>query len=328
MPKKTRVLIIGAAGFIGRRILRQLELDGLEPVAVSRRARSALAGTGYECHDADATDVARIRPLMRDVDALINCVAGAPEDIVAGAEAMIAAVKDAGRPIRIVHLSSLAAYGSARGLVDESAPLRGDLGAYSAAKATADRRVTDHGAAVILRPGIVFGPGSSWWSDRIARLLVARRLGDLGSRGEGICNAVFVDDVAQAALRAVRLADENLGAYNLGSPEPLTWNHYFAQFARALGVSPVPTISGRRLAFEQRFLALPLKLAELALGSPAAARWNPVPPIRPWLTQICAHDIRLDVTRATSILGMQWTPLGVGLERTANWFRAGGRTVG
>lgn len=328
MSKKTRVLIIGAAGFIGRRILRQLELDGLEPVAVSRRARTSLAGTGYESHDADATDVAQLRPLMRDVDALINCVTGSPDDIVAGAEAMIAAAEGARRPIRIVHLSSLAAYGSAQGVVDESAPLLGDLGAYSAAKAAADRRVAEYGEAVILRPGIVFGPGSSWWSDRIARLLVARRLGDMGHRGEGICNAIFVDDVAQAALRAVRLRDENLGAYNLGSPEPLTWNHYFARFGSALGVDPVPVISGPRLAFEQRFMSFPLKLAEWALRAPRAARWNPWPPIRPWLTEICAHDIRLDVTRATSVLGMHWTPLAVGLERTANWFRAGGRTAG
>ena len=39
--------------------------------------------------------------------------------------------------------------------------------------------------AAILRPALVYGRGSALWSERVARLLRAGRLGDLGAAGDG-----------------------------------------------------------------------------------------------------------------------------------------------
>ena len=105
---------------------------------------------------------------------------------------------------RIIHLSTMSVYGSPTGLVDETAPLRGDLGPYSAAKVAAEATAAAYPHAVMLRPGCVFGPGSEQWSIRIARLLLERRLGDLGAAGDGFCNLVHVGDVVMAILRASR----------------------------------------------------------------------------------------------------------------------------
>ena len=127
---------------------------------------------------------------------------------------------------RVINLGSLAAYGSATGMVNESAELGGDLDAYSAAKAESDRLAQQYDCVLTLRPGIVYGPGSPWWSDRIARLLVRRRLGDLGPRGSGICNLVYVDDVAAAVVRALTLKDLPVGAINLASSGGMTWFAY------------------------------------------------------------------------------------------------------
>jgi hypothetical protein len=57
------------------------------------------------------------------------------------------------------------------------------------------------------------------------------------------------------------------------------------------------------------------------------ARANPLPPLRPWLTELCVRTSCMDATRASQILGMQWTPLDAALEVTAAWFRGGGRTA-
>ncbi len=325
---KPRIIVLGGGGFIGRCILRVLAADGgFETAAVSRRAGAALAGTGVETHDADASDAERLTELMGSAAAVINCVTGEPEVIRRSTDAVLIAAKRVGAPIRIVHLSSLAAYGSARGRVDESAALLGDLGPYSAAKASSDRRMAEHDGAVILRPGIVFGPGSVWWSDRIARLLAAHRLGDLGPHGLGICNLVYVEDVAAAVLSALKVPGSRLGAFNLGSPVPVTWNEYFARYAAALGSLPLHRISRGRLVFETRVVGPPLKVLEFLLQSPRCARWNPWPPIRPWLTELCEQDIHLDVSKAEHRLGLIWTPIDQALQATATWFRDGGRTI-
>jgi 2-alkyl-3-oxoalkanoate reductase len=325
---KSRILVVGASGFIGRRVVEALMIDGrMAPVAVSRNASRAKLPCGVEVHDLDVSEAGALRPLMPGAAAVVNCVAGSPEAILSSTEAIIDAAESLSPPPRVVQLSSLAAYGSVNDRVDESTPLRGDLDAYSAAKARTDDLMTRCHFAVTLRPGIVFGPASAWWSDRIARLLVTRRLGNLGKRGEGICNLVYVDDVAKATLRALDLKGDMLGAFNLANPVPLTWNEYFARYARALHVAPIRPISSARLMLETKILSPPLKLLEIMLRKPAMARWNPFPPIRPWLPDLCARTTCMDVTRAERLLGMDWTPLDIALDATASWFRSGGRTV-
>ncbi len=319
--------MVGASGFIGRRVIHTLSMSGrYTPVAVSRSATRALQGSGIEAHDLDATAPRALDPLMAGATAVVNCFAGSPESIGSSSQSILDSARRLTPRPRVVHLSSLAAYGSASGRIDESTPLRGDLDAYSAVKARTDLMAAASGVAVILRPGIVFGPGSSWWSDRIARLLVARRLGDLGAHGLGICNLVYVDDVAQAALRALGVPAAG-GAFNLANPAPITWNEYFVRYARALQVASVPRISGARLKFETKVLSAPLKLLEVLLKRPSMARANPLPPLRPWLTELCVRTSCMDATRASQILGMQWTPLDAALEVTAAWFRGGGRTA-
>ena len=105
-----------------------------------------------------------------------------PRTIVAATKALCDAARR-NPPRRIVHLSSMAVYGGAEGLVDES-PRRPPLNAYASARieceALVQQYVADGGDAVIIRPSCVFGPGSEPWASRIARLLVSRRLGDLG----------------------------------------------------------------------------------------------------------------------------------------------------
>ncbi|MGD9841879.1 MAG: NAD-dependent epimerase/dehydratase family protein [Steroidobacteraceae bacterium] len=324
---KQRVLILGATGFISRRIVNALaKTDWATPVAASRRIITGLSTSLIETIPLDATDETALTKALAGVTSVVNCVAGDADTIVLGAKMLFSAAGRMASAPRIVHMSSLAAYGSVTGAIDESTPLLGDLDAYSKAKATTEQLGQTYPNLVTLRPGIVYGPESPWWSDRIARLLCARRLGDLGDVGNGFCNLVHVDDVVTAAIEAVRRPGIEGQAFNLSCPTPPTWNEYFAMYGKALGVNPIAKISRLRLAYELKLLAIPLKAIEVTATKLKRPDWHPTPPLRPWLVTLCQHEIQLRVHKAENLLGLHWTPLPQGLQQTAAWFLAGGRT--
>ncbi len=311
---KAPVLVLGASGFIGRRIVAALaSSDWAEPIAAARRPVGGFDGRAVRSVQMDATEPCALARAFDGVAGVINCVAGAPETILRGAQ-VLAAQAAQGSPSRpIVHLSSMAVYGTATGTLDESAPLLGDISPYAQAKVAAERALAAYPRLTVLRPGIVYGPGSLWWSDAIGRLLLARRLGDLGAHGDGYCNLVHVDDVAAAAIRALQTPEAAGQALNLSLPEPPTWNEYFVAYGRALGAVPVRRITARRLAIELKVIGPVIKVVELTRAL------KPPIPIRPWLTDLCRHEIRLNVARAERVLALRWTPLGQGLQHTARW---------
>ncbi len=312
------VVVLGAGGFIGRRIISALlATDWARPIAAGRSIRSADFPRQVERITLDATDLSDLTRVAASASALVSCIAGTPDQITGSGDALFAAAASVSPSPRVVYLSSMAIYGSTTGSVDETAPLRGDGGAYSHAKAAIDTLAAGHPFAVRLRPGIVYGPGSEWWSDKIARLLLQGRLGDLGRDGEGICNLVHVDDVAAAVVQGVRLPAAAGNAFNLANPAPPSWNSYFELYARALGVQPT-RLSKARLFTELRLYGPALKVADKVLGRNNP--WQAYEALRPWLIQLCRHDIRLESVKAQDVLGIRFRPLAEGLNETARWF--------
>ncbi len=318
-----RVLVLGADGFIGRRVLEALGgCDWAHPIAAGRRIAAQPAADGEaERIRLDATDEQALVKVLRNVDAVVNCVAGKAQTIIDNGHALFAAAENSGRP-RIVHLSTMSVYGSATGVVDETSRLHGDLGAYCVAKLTAEYNALHYRRSVILRPGCVYGPGSPQWSGRIAGWLRAGRIGDLGIAGDGWSNLVHVDDVVQAVLRSLTREVEG-EIFNLAQPSPPTWNEYFLRYGKALGCVPVQRISARKLKLETRLLAPPLKVAE-RLGRRFGLHDLP-DAIPSSLLGLFRQEIRLDVRKASERLGMRWTPLKQGIEQTAAWYRTGER---
>jgi nucleoside-diphosphate-sugar epimerase len=316
-PGLERVLVLGASGFIGRRVMRALlESDWATPLAAVHRTPLALASP-FESVQLDATDPVALAAALDGVSGVVNAVTGDAQTIVAGARALFAAVASRSPRPRIVHLSTMLVYADAAGAVDESAPLRGDYGDYSQAKVEVENLAAGYPAIVRLRPGIVYGPESPLWSERIAQWLLAHRLGDLGDQGSGWCNLCYVDDVVTAISRALRTDGIEGEAFNIAMRDPPTWNDYLRRFAAALGTS-FTRISRTRLEFELHAIAPPLKLAELAARA-ARLHWRPPPPIRPWLLRQCVYPQRLEVGRAETRLGLRWTPLAEGLASAASW---------
>ena len=205
--------MLGAGGFIGRRVVAALAAtDWAVPIAAIHRGAPP---RDVDSVRLDATRRDELAPALARADGIVSCVAGDPATIVGAARALFEAAAALPRPPRVVHLSSMAVYGAASGVVDESAPLRGDLSPYAAAKVEAEALARSCPSVVHLRPGLVYGPASREWSDYVGRWLAARRLGDLGAAGRGCCDLVYVEDVAAAVLRALRQPDIDGQAFNL-----------------------------------------------------------------------------------------------------------------
>ena len=303
-----RVLVLGAEGFVGRHVLSALaKTAGITAVAAVRRKKAE------EHLVVDARKTEQLRRAFDGVDAVVNCVTGGPGTIGDNAGALFAAAAETG--VQVIYLSSMAVYGSATGWVTEDAALLGDVGAYSAAKVKAEVFARACPAQVtIFRPGIIYGSGSPQWTERIARLLQARRIGDLGMAGDGCCNLVHVHDLVRAIIAALLVGQGQRDqafrhrVYNLAMPGAPDWNWYFLQFARALGAVPVRRVTARRLTVETKLLAAPLKLAETFPDS----RLPPAIPSS--LARAWRQNLRLDSTRATQELSISWMTLSEGIS--------------
>ncbi|WP_338615865.1 NAD-dependent epimerase/dehydratase family protein [Pigmentiphaga sp. CHJ604] len=309
---KSRILILGATGYVGRSLVTRLARSGwAQPVAGVRRAVDFGDVPTVQC---EATDVTALTAALRDASAVVSCVAGSAGVMTAHAEALARALMAAPAAPRLVFLSSMAVYGDAVGLVDEAWPLSG-TGEYGQAKVTAEKTLARVSDAVVLRPGCIFGPGSPQWTERVGRLLMARRLGDLGAMGDGYSNLVFIDDVTAAIEAALRRpSNVSSSVFNLAMPGAPRWNDYFIAFGERLGAVPVPRIPEWRMRIETRLLAPPLKVLEI-VSARLGRREGVPPPIPPSLLRLWGQDIRLDVSKATHGLGVQWTPLDEGLRQ-------------
>ncbi len=316
---KQRILVIGGGGFIGKRLVTALaSTNWAEPISASRRAHVSTVPAGATAQPLDATDTGQMCEALKDVSAVVNCVSGSTDTIVNSARALFAAAGALNQVPGVVHLSSMAVYGESVGEVDETVAIGKALSAYGAAKAEAEKIAAAYPSVVILRPGIVYGPGSSQWSERVARWLWARRLGDLGAAGDGYCNLVYVDDTVEAILRSLQRPNIQGRIFNLSLPKPPTWNEYFLLYAEALGAVPIARIGRRRLTIETKALAPPLKIAEIIAGKfmPSLGRALP-PAIPPSLLTTFAQEIKMNVAAAEHALEMRWTQLDEGLRHAA-----------
>jgi NDP-hexose 4-ketoreductase len=229
-----RLLVIGASGFLGRRVWRQATAAG---AAVVTAGRAGLPDAPAHRHlDLAAGEPAGIAEVIASVapDVIANCAGattGGPEVLapvnVTGTYALVRAMLMAGTRARLVHLGSAAEYGLAEpGVpVDESAPPR-PAAVYGATKLAGTRLVELARAsgldAVVLRVFNPVGAGApaSSLPGRLAAEL-RRALADGADVRLGSLDAVrdFVDarDVAAAVLAAASALALPHAVINIGS---------------------------------------------------------------------------------------------------------------
>lgn len=236
-----RVLVTGAAGFIGSRICAAIAAEGATVRALVRRNTRRATLAGFETVRGDLRDRRAVLAAAADCDAIVNAAYDfeAPErDLIAGFESLLqAAAVDRARSL--VQISSIAVYDDwPVGHLTESSPIGAAGSAYKRIKTAMEKRLADSGLPyAILQPTIVYGAGGWQWTDRPIEQL---RTGTvvLPDGPPGLCPLVHVDDVADAVVCALALPVQLNRRYIVSGPAPVTWYDLFAGYARMIGAPP------------------------------------------------------------------------------------------
>jgi nucleoside-diphosphate-sugar epimerase len=213
-----KALVTGAGGFLGRSILHRLLRDGVQVRALVRPGRT-LDMAGVEVIEGDVCEDTAIMAATRGVDCVVHAAArvattGSWEEFaevnVRGTRRVIRCAV-ATNVQRIVHISSLSVYAVPFDgvTITEQAPYESEAdarGGYSRSKLAADRVALDaarRGApVVVLRPGLLYGPGRRPPLARQSFGVVGMKL-LLATRRYTLPMA-YVDNVADAVLLAAR----------------------------------------------------------------------------------------------------------------------------
>ena len=220
---RARILVTGAAGLIGRHLVRELLQKGARVRIFVRRPPPSefMNDSNVEVFIGDLGDPAAVDQAVAGTEIVYHVGAamkGGAHDhergTVCGTQNVVESIlrHDVQRLVYISSLSCLHATVSGRGAeVTEDWPIEPSprkRGAYTQAKTEAEKIVRDavrnrHLRAVVLRPGRVFGPGMTLLTPEVARRI--RNLFVILGDGTRELPLVYVDDVVNAII----LAGEN-----------------------------------------------------------------------------------------------------------------------
>ncbi len=253
-PRK--VLVTGSSGFIGGRVAERLALENVASVRAlihkwSRAAR--VAKFPIEIVAVDILDPQAVATAMQGVTHVVHCAfSDAPEVIIDGTRNLLSAALEAGVE-RFVFVSTAEVYGAqAAGTVDESAPTNHTGRTYGDAKIDAEQLCREFHArglsTSIVRPAIVYGPFGRSWTVKVAKRLQSGLWSEFEGYGDGLCNAIFVDDLVSAILLAAEHPAASGETFNVNGGEVVTWNEYFRKLNAAIGLPPLERKSASKSA--------------------------------------------------------------------------------
>ncbi|GAB4469844.1 MAG: NAD-dependent epimerase/dehydratase family protein [Anaerolineae bacterium] len=317
-----RVFVTGAAGFIGGHLARRLHAEGAHVIALERRpgSASALAEAGIEVVQGDITDHARMAALVgQGVDVVFHAAAwlnGNPRRaavINVEATRALAEASAAAGVHRFVFISTISVYGPHGDRdVDESTPLTLFGDPYGDTKIEGERALQEVAArtglaVTIVRPGMVYGPGSRLWTASPARL-ARRGLLPLVDDGEAATHPIYIDDLIDLLLLCATAERAIGGIYNAVDDGPITMRDFPGGY-----IAMIPTT---------RALWLPgwMVHAALRLANPLVAAHN-----LSYVADRMTGKGRVSNERAWAELG--WRPtisLAEGLRRSHAWLRTEG----
>ncbi len=264
-----KVLVTGATGFLGTALVERLLARGEDEVrclvrtgsdrtrldALAARypqAKIELFAGSLASKDAAAKAIDGVEVVYHLAASLLGAAADIFLNTVVASKNLLEAIVGAGRPIKVVLVSSFGVYGVAdlpRGhVVDEQTPVephpeRRDL--YSQAKIRQERLFREYQARagfplVVLRPGVIYGPRGSRFSVRVGLEMFGLFL-HLG--GDNVLPLTYVDNCAEAIALAGRTEAANGQTYNVVDDDLVTARAYLRRYreeVKRVRAVPVP----------------------------------------------------------------------------------------
>jgi dihydroflavonol-4-reductase len=315
-----RVAITGGSGVVGSALTSHLVESGFEVRALARSTRSGskVASLGATPVPGDVLDYDSVSALVDGCEWVFH-VAGVNEmctrDLshmwrvnVEGTRLVMNACREAGVS-RLIHTSSVVTIGERKGEVaTESTTHRGFyLSEYERTKTEAERLLFSEARGldvVAVNPSSVQGPGRATGTGRI--ILNAAR-GKLPFLIDTTISLVDIDDCARGHLLAARRGAA--GERYLLSGATLTMREAVALLSEVTDHEVSP-----------RFLPIGVIHAISVVVEVAFRVVRRRPPVCREAVRVIDHGHHCDGSRATTELGLHYTPVKETIRRTIEWF--------
>ncbi|NLI83722.1 MAG: NAD-dependent epimerase/dehydratase family protein [Deltaproteobacteria bacterium] len=248
-----RVLVTGATGFLGKRLVEVLVQDGFAVRALARKLSNIerLKGLKVEIHFGDVASLESIAAAFKGVDYVVHAAAdttGNEEDgqasTVQGTRNVVQLCEQH-KVRRLVYISSCSVYGVAgyeKGHVvtEDSALERWPerRGPYSHAKLEAEKIVveamrTSAVQATCLRPGTIYGPGGEVFTPIMGFNFGTRVFGIIGN-GQFVLPFVYIDNLVHAIVTCLASEQAAGKIYNVVDPQHMTKKQYAEKLLKRL----------------------------------------------------------------------------------------------
>jgi uncharacterized protein YbjT (DUF2867 family) len=294
------ILVTGGSGFVGGHVVHELRARDLQVRCLVRDPRKGakLAALGCELLQGDVTDPEGLPHAVEGADAVVHLVAirqGSERDfqriMVDGTRNLLVAAKDAGAG-RFVLMSAL-------GTSEETK----DLVPYYGAKWEMEGLVRASGLAyVIFRPSFIFGRDGGILPT-FAKLARYSPVTPITGSGKQRIQPIWADDLAAYFGEAASRDDVAGETFELGGPDAVTWNEFWARLKRALG---------------QRRPSVHIPMALMRANALVTERLpGNIPLTRDLLKMLEAGDNVVTDTSAVDVFGLPLVPLDEQLRRAA-----------
>ena len=232
------VTVFGGTGFLGRRVVRHLRKDGF-----SVRIASRHPDRSHRLFRLDDPQLQSVRANVHDERSVADALIGAYGVVntvslyveqgqetfhsvhVESAQRVAAQAHRAGVK-RIAHVSGIGADAASQSLYVRK---RGE-GERAVRAAFAD--------SLLIRPAVMFGPDDAFLTT-ILKLLRQLPFYPMFGRGLTRMQPAYVEDVAEAIVRALRGAETHATTYECGGPHVYSYEEFLKAVAHEAGLKPV-----------------------------------------------------------------------------------------
>lgn len=319
--KNKRILITGANGFIGGRLAERLAQDEGTIIRGLVRDASRITHHVSEISIGDIVDTDVVKHAIDGCDIVIHCAAmqsgRAKIDEyrrvnVVGTLNLLRAAKDANVQ-RFIHISTINVHGFPPPRdANADSPLDFSDGFYSVSKAEGERAALQFAREnnfplVVVRPACTYGPRSVVWTITPLKRVQRGRPVLIGD-GNGICNAVYIDNLVDLILLTLK-NDAAVGQSFIGAEgRGVTWREFYGAYARMAGIARINSMP--------RWFAI---LAATGFGM--LARLDGYPPrVDRASVEFYSHRVVFNIEKSKRLLGYgPKVSLEEGMAQTRQW---------